>query len=77
MFWLFFKIDLRSAISLKRSRRELSNDMAEHGYILKNKGVVHILIMTKMVRILVIFENRPMFSHKYRKLSQRRFELYG
>ena len=30
IFWLFFKIGLLSAISLKRSRRELSIDVAEH-----------------------------------------------
>jgi len=35
-FWLFFKIDLRSAISFKRSWRELSIDVAEHRSMLKN-----------------------------------------
>ena len=36
MFWLFFKVDLCSATSLKRSRRELSIDVADHGSTLKN-----------------------------------------
>jgi len=40
--WLFFKIDLCSAISFRRSRRELSIDVAEHRSILKNKGVTRI-----------------------------------
>jgi len=35
VFWLFFKIDLCSAISFKRSRRELSIDVAEQRSILK------------------------------------------
>jgi len=34
--WLFFKIGLCSAISFKRSRRELSIDVAEHRPMLKN-----------------------------------------
>ena len=38
---------LRSAISFKRSRRELSIDVAEHKHILKNKGVVHILVVSR------------------------------
>jgi len=54
VFWLFFEIDLCSAISFKRCRRELSIDVAERRSILKGKGVV---------RILVIFQDRPMFSH--------------
>jgi len=52
--WLFFKIDLCSTISFETSRRELSNDMAEHRSILKSKGEM---------RILVVFQDRPMFSH--------------
>jgi len=36
VLWLFFKIGLCSAISFKRSRRELSTDVAEHGSMLKN-----------------------------------------
>ena len=36
VFWLFFKIGLCSAISLERTRRELSIDVAEHRSILKN-----------------------------------------
>ena len=39
---LFLKINLSTTISMKRSRRKLSNDMAEHRPILKRKGVVHI-----------------------------------
>ena len=34
--WLFFKKGLCSAISFKRSRRELPIDVDEHGSILKN-----------------------------------------
>jgi len=47
---LFFKIDLCSTISFKRSRRELSIDVAEHRSILKDEGEM---------RILVIFHDRP------------------
>ena len=36
VFWLFFKIGACSGISFKRSRRELSIDVAEHRSILKN-----------------------------------------
>ena len=54
VFSLFFKIDLCSATSFERSRRELSIDVAEHRSILENKGEV---------RILVIFQDRPVFSH--------------
>ena len=36
VFWLFFKIGLCSAISFKRSQRELSIDVAEHTSMLKN-----------------------------------------
>ena len=61
MFWLFFKIEQCSAISFKRSRRELSIDVAEHRSILKSKGVV---------RILVIFQDRPIsFKRSRRELS--------
>jgi len=35
-FGYFFKIGLCSATSFERSRRELSNDVAEHRYMLKN-----------------------------------------
>jgi len=49
VLWLSFKIGLCSAISFKKSRRELSIDVAEHGSFLGNKGVV---------RILVIFQDR-------------------
>jgi len=42
VFWLFFKIGRSSAISFKRSQRELSNDVAEHSSILKNKRVMRI-----------------------------------
>jgi len=47
-------IDLCSATQFKRSRRELSNDVAERWCILKRKGEM---------RILVIFQDRPKFSH--------------
>jgi len=62
--WLNFKIGQCSAMSLERSQRELSIDAAEHKSILKNKGVV---------RILVIFQGRPMFSHIIEKVSARAF----
>jgi len=64
VFWLFFKIGLCAATSFERSWRELSIDVAEHGSILENKGVV---------RILVIFQDRPMFSHIIRKVLARAF----
>ena len=43
----FFKIGLCSAISFKRSRRELSVDVAEHRSILKSKGEERILVIFK------------------------------
>jgi len=58
----FFKIGLCSAISFKTSRRELSIDVAEHRSIMKSKG---------MVSILVIFQDRTMFSHIIQKVSVR------
>ena len=36
VFWQFFHIDLCIAISMESCRRDLLNDMAEHGPILKN-----------------------------------------
>ena len=36
VFWLFFKLGLCLTISFKRSRRELSIDVAEHRSTLKN-----------------------------------------
>jgi len=62
VFWLFFKIDLCSATSFQRSRRELSIDVAEHRSIVKNKGAL---------RVLVIFQDRPVFSHIIQKVSAR------
>jgi len=41
VFWLFFKIDLCSAISFKRFRRELSIDVAEHRFTSKNFQNAH------------------------------------
>jgi len=61
---VIFKINLCSAISFKRPRRKLSIDVAEHGSILKNKGVM---------RILVIFQDTTMFSHIIQKVSVRAF----
>jgi len=62
---LFFKIELCSAISIKRSRRELSIDVTESRSILKNKVIM---------RTLVTFQDRPAFSHINGKLSPRPFE---
>jgi len=56
---LVFKIHLCLGISFKRSRRELSIDVAELRFILKNEGVV---------RIMIIFQDRPMFSHIIQKV---------
>ena len=42
---VFFKIDLCSAVSFKRLRRELSIDVAEHRSILKNEGEMRILVI--------------------------------
>jgi len=36
VFWIFFKIDLCSATSFERSRRELSIDVAEHRSMLRS-----------------------------------------
>jgi len=41
VFWLFFQIGLCSAMSFKRSRRELSIDVAEHRSMLKNYHKTH------------------------------------
>jgi len=68
VFQLFFEIDLCSAISFKRSRREFLIDVAEHWSISKNKG---------QMRILVIFQDRPMFSHIIQKVSARVFHWCG
>jgi len=64
VFRLFFKIGKRSAISFERSRGELFIDVAEHRSVLKNKGVVS---------ILVIFQDRYMFIHIIQKVSSRAF----
>jgi len=45
VFWLFFKIDLCSAISFGRSRRGLSIDVAEHSFVLNNhQNTTHVLV---------------------------------
>jgi len=67
VFWLFFQIGMCSPISFKRSRRELSIDMAEYRSILKNKGVL---------RMLVILQDRPIISHIILKVSARCFYWY-
>ena len=41
VFWLFFKVGICSAISFKRSRRELSIDVAELWSMLKNYQYTH------------------------------------
>jgi len=41
VFWLFFMIGICSAISFKRSRRELPIDVAEHRSTLKNNQIMH------------------------------------
>jgi len=64
VLWLFFKIGLCSAIQFKRSRRDLSIDAAEHRSSLKSNEVM---------RILVIFRDRPTFSHIIQKVSARSF----
>jgi len=64
VFWLFFRIGQCSAISFKRFRREVSIDVAEHRSIVKNKGAL---------RVLVIFQDRPVFSHIISKVSARAF----
>ena len=53
---------LYPAISFERSRQELSIDAAENRPISKTKGVV---------RNLIIFQDRPMFSHIIQKVSAR------
>ena len=65
MFWLFFEIDLCSAISFKRSQRELSIDVAEHRSILEHKRVMCILFF--------FFQDRPTFSHIIEKVSTTAF----
>jgi len=61
---VFFEIDLYSAILLKKPRQELFIDDAGHESILKIKGVM---------RILVTFQERPMFSHIIQKVLARAF----
>jgi len=41
VFWYFFDIDLRPAISMESSRRDPLNDMAEHKPTLKNNRNTH------------------------------------
>jgi len=53
VFWLFFKIDLCSVKPMESSRRDLSNDMAEHMPILKTNQNTYLSF---------IFQDRPMFS---------------
>jgi len=65
---LLFKVDLWSATSLKWSRRDLSYSVAEHRSVLENQRVV---------RILVIFQDRPMFSHIIETASARAFRWCG
>ena len=50
---------------MESSRRDLLNDMAEHGPISKNNQLKHDSL---------VFQGRPMFSHINGKLSPRRFE---
>jgi len=40
VFW-YFNVDIRSATLFERSRRKLSNDVAEHKSILKNYQNAH------------------------------------
>ena len=68
IFWIIFKIGLCSAISFKRSRRELSIDVDERSSIFGNKGAM---------RLLVIFQDRPMLSHIIQKDSARAFHWCG
>ena len=63
-FQLLFKIDLCSSASFKRSRRELSIDVAERTSISKS---------TEVKRILVTFQDKPMFNHIIQKVSARAF----
>ena len=65
VFWRFFKIDLRSAISMTSSCRDLSIDMAEYRPILKNN---------QNTLYSLIFQDRSMFSHIIGKPSPRPFE---
>jgi len=53
---------------IKRSRRELPIEMAEHRSILENK---------RAVRILVIIQDRPMFSHIIQKVPETAFDWCG
>ena len=64
----FFKIALWSATSIESSRRDLSNDSAEHRDSLKKNQNTHYSL---------IFQDRSMFSQINGKISPRSFELYG
>jgi len=61
VFWLFFKIGLCSATSLKRSRRELSIDVAEHGSMLKNYQNTHYPCFSFIPKTGMAFPNRGIF----------------
>jgi len=61
VFWLFFKIGLCSAISFKRSRRELSIDVAEHRSTLKNYQI-------RTTPVLVSYPKQIYYSPKKRGL---------
>jgi len=57
VFWSFFKIDICSATSFKRSRRELSIDMAEHRFILENNQYTHYPRFSFIPKTGVAFSN--------------------
>jgi len=61
IFVLFLKIDLCSAILFKRSRQELSIDVAEHWSTLKSKGVVG---------IMAIFQDRHVQPYNSKGLGE-------
>jgi len=55
VIWLFVKIYLSTAISMERSRRELSIDMVNHRDILKNTQITLLFFFTFMPKPRVIF----------------------
>jgi len=57
-FCLFFKVDRCSAISFKRSRRELSIDMAEHRPMLKNYQNAYYLRFSFIPKTDMLFPKR-------------------
>jgi len=80
LFWLFFKIGICSALSLKRSRRELYIDVAEYRPTLKNYQNTHHLRFRFIPKTGVAFPKRDVvfsviFKRIYKSFSTAKTSL--